>query len=288
MYHTATPPAPTSAPTSAERIPPWAQTMISALLTLLTLPFYLVDPVPHLTFGSWTHYVAMTALQICFVVVLAVWGRDTRRRLGAVALAVGFLVLERIVALPAVVEFVRGHLGLPLVNVSAGFMLIAWIGGWSVARRQSPYAATALIVVVPYIALVSAFPGSLLYSTGSVIGYWASQTAAIVIGVAIVWAADVIARATGARRSTTPVGFPTGVAPYPYPPHPGWQPHPPAQMQPYGAHQTNPGWQQPANPGPQPGFGPSPAMPHPGPPPMPPQQAVDPSAPQPYPPQPPR
>lgn len=247
------PPVPqqgTSRPRFPDNLPWWVQTIVSALLPLLRLPFYAAA----FSMGrhnEWAAYGSYLFADILFVVVLAIWGRGLIRRIVSVVVALTVLGTHYVLAAPPVLDWAYQQTFARAWFYGTGALfLTGYIAAWSVARRRTPWAAVSLIVVIPYVFGVEWWLqyGNLQIDVRPVwLSWWLIDTLLIVGGVLIVWAFDGLGLLlTKSRPPQHPAGVsqpPAGVGPQP----PAGESQPPAWGQPPGGgYAPNP--PNPANP----------------------------------------
>lgn len=245
-------PAPASRPALGDRGPWWVRTLISAAIAVV---FYLASVAMQVTLNQlhahgWVTIAAWGVLGLVFAAVLAVWGRNTSRRILAPLVAIMFLVLQRGVQS---VWVIWGEETYDWTETSV--KALAWSGmallntgvilGWTIARRRTGFTWIGLLPVTGIVAVAVWVNWARPYidndvvhavaSNGIDFGFW-------ILAILIFWACDGIGIASRRNRPTPP---PNPFTSYPGPgtplpvvhipvspgqpgaPSPVWPPQPP-------------------------------------------------------------
>ncbi|AFA73093.1 putative membrane protein [Gordonia polyisoprenivorans VH2] len=264
------PPAPV--PAGGSRIPGgrgpwWVRVMVSAAITVLLWGLSLVILiVTHRNFtGSWANFIAWTVIYLLFVVILVPWGRTLVRGILGAVFAFVLLAISHALTAPPYGIWINTHDWYSVIwNIVAATFLIGTIGGWSIARRSTPYAWIGVIPVAGVVCIGTWVLANhmanirwLNVHIDSLTWWWFAnvsiQAAFVIAGVLVVWACDAIGLALRRDRPTPTSGGSTAAwgtqgGPAPWPPsspatsgQPSW----PAGQQPVWPSQPPPAWPTP-------------------------------------------
>jgi hypothetical protein len=168
---------------------PAAQAAISAaFLVPSVLTYYLAYDALSETY--WQSSAATVVLELYLVVVVALWGRSTQRRISAAGLVVSGAIIDR----------VGEAVNINLLDVYSPFlfgisyigMAVLFVAAWCVARRSSWLSATGLVATVGLAILAAKF-----YNDGHSLRWWqiwGIDLGVFVAGCLTCWAVDAVAR----------------------------------------------------------------------------------------------
>ncbi|RPA56357.1 hypothetical protein EF294_21220 [Gordonia oryzae] len=268
------------------RGPWWSRVLVSAAITVLLwgLSLVILIVTDRNFIGPWTDFIAWTVIYLLFVVILVLWGRTVVSGILGAVFAFVLLAISQAPTAPPYDFWIETHHEWYRVmpNILAATFLIGTIGGWSLARRSTPY---AWIGVIPMVAVVGIGTWVLNNHMPSLAFSWfddhdhfptwwwfanvSIKAAFVIAGVLVVWACDAIGLAVRRNRPTPPSAGPAATwgAPdvqAPWPPssaatsgQPSW----PAGQQPVWPSQPPPAWPTPP---PQAWPGQPPTQPPPG------------------------
>lgn len=213
----------------------------TVLVVLLLLVPDMITGVALALFDSlshWFFWANYTVFAILTTIVLLFWGRTPARR---VASALVFLILyaaqRSLVAAPfAGVDF--GSTSAWTAVTQNVLWPLAWILGWSIARRQTAFAWIGLVVALPLVALIGWMGWANVYL--SFHPEWLSSTvngllldAIVIAALLVMWGFDAVGLRMR-RRAPQPAGqySPYPAEQYPAPQYPIQQyPAPPYPQQ---------------------------------------------------------
>ncbi|MGC5245532.1 hypothetical protein ACPXB3_01155 [Gordonia sp. DT219] len=225
------PPA-TAVPARGSRMPGgrgpwWAQVVVSAVIAIvlwwLALAILMITyhafPTDDMGANVWATYVAWTIIYLIVVATVGVWGRTPVRGLLGAGFAFVVLALSRGVEVLLDVDgssfYLLAHDWYDAVeNTSTVLLLTGTIGGWSIARRTTPFAWIGALPAIGVVAIATWVDEQLRDSLSWWPWSWPSsayvsiQTAFIILGILVVWGCDAIGLAVRRGRPTPPSSGP--------------------------------------------------------------------------------
>lgn len=253
------------------RGPWWARVLISAAITVLLwgLSLVILIVTDHSLSTHWSSYIGWTLIYLIFVVTVGLWGRTAARCVLGALIAFILLALSHGLDVLFYVSGTTFHVSFSydtIATISAALFLTATIGGWSIARRATPFAWIGVIPMVGVVGIgtwvlnnhmpsvaFSWFDDHSYYPTWWWFANVSIQAAFVIAGVLVVWACDAIGLALRRDRPTPTSAGPTAAwgtqgGPAPWPPSspatsgpPSW----PAGQQPVWPSQPPPAWPTP-------------------------------------------
>jgi peptidoglycan/LPS O-acetylase OafA/YrhL len=184
-----------------------AQSVVSAALVIPTIPLWYLRLLPadrgwdSVLDGLWT--VAVTLLiDVYFVAMVAIFARNSRRRMPALATAVVASVLD--LADTALVSFVLGSELLRWADrVLIVVMLVLFVSAWGIARRRRPLWVIGLApTFVIAIGLAALYASDWLYDTftGVYIVFWVLWIGGFLLCSVICWGFDALSSAARSKE----------------------------------------------------------------------------------------
>lgn len=196
---------PYAAPAASEtnwrdRISPPAQALISAALLLPTPLGYLIS----FRGSFWPTWATYLVLDLWLVLVVAVWGRTTGRRVAAAGVAVAGLLVDRGTNAVFGVLDLPGGLAKWSFWISYALSMVLFVAAWGLARRRR--ATWALGLIPTFLLSVGAlwyYNSEASWDSGW-FTYWVVDVIAVfTVGCLLCWAVELLGRA--GKPTATPL-----------------------------------------------------------------------------------